>query len=287
MTAPAPDENNIRRTLHVLGLALMLSLSWQLAPCTTVAAQDVQDSQVEIEYVTPRNPAFQSYYDELRRRKVLEELREFLSPIRFPRKVLVKTDGCGADTVPYESGKPIVICYEYVARIVALAPEVATPAGITRENAIAGAFVQTVLHEVSFAVFDLLEVPVWGRRHDAADNLAAFVMLQFGKELAVRILTGATWFFEASNRTWTGSDFASATSPEEQRFYNYLCIAYGGDAPAFKDVVRDTLLKTRRAARCSEEYDKVAFAFQKNIFAHLDPERLRKVQMMQWAKPEN
>jgi hypothetical protein len=147
--------------------------------------------------------------------------------------------------------------------------------------------VQFVLHEMSFAVFDLLEVPVWGREQDAADKLAAFVMLQFGKDLAVRTFTGAVWFFEASNRTWTGSDFASETSTEGQRFYNYLCIAYGEDPGTFGDLVRDTLLKTRRAARCADEYREIDYAFRQTILATLDPDRLRKVQSMSWATPEN
>jgi hypothetical protein len=145
--------------------------------------------------------------------------------------------------------------------------------------------VQFVLHEMSLAVFDLLEVPVWGREHDAADKLATFIMLQFGKDLAVRTITGVVWYFEASNRTWTGSDFASETSSEGQRFYNCLCIAYGGDPDTFGDIVRDTLLTTRRAARCAHEYQLLDYAFKQTILPHLDPDKLRKVQSTQWAKP--
>ena len=67
-------------------------------------------------------------------------------------------------------------------------------------------------------------------------------MLQFGKEVALKVLLGAAWFFEASDRTWTGSDFASVQSPEAQRFYNYLCIAFGSDPATFKFVVDQNLL---------------------------------------------
>jgi len=267
--------------------ALVLVLVWQAVQCAPAKAQDLQESPIDIAYVEPRNATFRPYYEELKRRQVLEELQMFLSPLRLPRKVLVKTDECGQSNIPYESGKPIIVCYEYVARIVSLAPAVKTETGISRENAIIGAFVQFVLHQISYAVFDLLQVPVWGREEDAADKLAAFVMLQFSEDVAVRTLTGAVWFFEASKRTWTGSDFANVASPEPQRFYNYLCVAYGGAPFTFTSIVRDTLLKTIRAPRCAREYQGLADAFEQTILPHLDLDRLKKVQSMQWAKPEN
>ena len=109
---------------------------------------------------------------------------------------------------------------------------------------------QVVLHEMAHALFDVLKVPVFGREEDAADKLAAFIMLQFGKDTAVRALRGSAWFFEASNRTWTGSDFSDVSGTESQRYYNYLCMALGGDRETFTPILRDTLLKTSRAVWC-------------------------------------
>ena len=77
---------------------------------------------------------------------------------------------------------------------------------------IVGAFVQAVLHEVAIATFDILEIPVWGREADAADKLAGFIMVQFGKEVALKVMIGAAWFFEASDRTWTGNPISPASS---------------------------------------------------------------------------
>jgi len=85
---------------------------------------------------------------------------------------------------------------------------------------VVGAFVQVVLQQMSSAVYDVLDVPIWGREQDAADKLAAFLMLQFGKETARKLLNGAAYFFEASDRTWTGSDFSDTRGPDVQRFYN-------------------------------------------------------------------
>ena len=58
-------------------------------------------------------------------------------------------------------------------------------------------------------------------------------MMQFGENAAQTTIFGTARFFDWSARTWTGSDFASAEAPEAQRFYNFLCIAYGGDPIAF------------------------------------------------------
>lgn len=273
----------IRASICVLALFLIS----QVSASAPAFAQDLQDSPIEISYVEPSNPSFRPIYDDLKRRRVLEELQQFISPLRLPRKILVKTDECGRDTVIYERGKPITICYEYVARIVALAPEVQTPKGISRENAIIGAFAQSVLHQVSLATFDILNIPVWGRVEDAADKVTAYVMLQFSKDLAVRMIAGATWFFEASKRTWTGSDFASATSPQIQRFYNYLCIAYGGNPDAFRSNLTYEFLDTARAVRCTNEYRDLDDAFKKTILPHIDPVRLEMVRSMEWARPKN
>ena len=266
--------------------ALLVSSCW--AGVSVNSADSVFDSMIDIAYVEPANPDFRPIYDALRRRRVLEELRLFLSPLRLPHRVLVKTDECGgAMKIPYRSGDPITVCYEYVAEIGRLAPPVSTPRGVSRENAIIGAFVQFVLHEMSYAIFDLLAIPVWGREDDAADKLVAFVLVQFDEALAIRVVTGAVWFFEASERTWTGSDFALETSPESQRFYNFLCIAYGGRPDAFREIVRDSLLQTRRAETCPHEYREERYAFRKTILPHVDPALLTLIRSMDWARPEN
>lgn len=84
----------------------------------------------------------------------------------------------------------------------------------------------------------------------------------------------------------SGSDFASAASPEAQRIYNLLCVAYGSDRATFQPLVRDTLLKTSRARHCIEEYQKLDASFEQAILPHLDPDRLAKVRATRWLAPE-
>jgi Putative metallopeptidase len=49
---------------------------------------------------------------------------------------------------------------------------------------------QMFLHEVSHARFDLLHIPILGHEVDAADQVAAYVMLQLGKDFARTTIVG-------------------------------------------------------------------------------------------------
>ena len=62
---------------------------------------------------------------------------------------------------------------------------------ISLEDAVVGPFVDVLLHELSHAIFDMLKIPLFGKEEDAADQLAAFILLQFGNEVARRTITGA------------------------------------------------------------------------------------------------
>src|SRR5262249_12295054 len=138
-------------------------------------APALPNSRIEIAYVQPTNRSYQPIYDRLKKRQVLEELQRFLTPLRLSRKLSVKVDQCGAKTSPYKSQGPVTICYELIDQIEKIAANVDAS---LRSSAIAGAFIMVVLHEVSHAVFEIQQVPVWGRMEDAADRLAALVMLQ-------------------------------------------------------------------------------------------------------------
>jgi hypothetical protein len=249
---------------------------------TPQAAPDWGNSHVDIAYREPANPNFQPIRERLMKRKVLEQLRLFLSPLQLPRNLLVQIDQCNAESRPYQPGGPVTICYEYVAKVAQIAPAKTPPGGLPRESMIVGAFVQTVLHQVSLAVFDILDIPVWGREYDAADKLAGFIMVAFGKEVAQKVLIGAAWFFDASDRTWTGTEFASPQSPEAQRLFNYLCIAFGSDPASFKFLLEQNLLPTQRAQRCNQEYYSLRAAFMKTIMPHVDQALLKRVQAASW-----
>jgi Putative metallopeptidase len=281
----------------LLGLALLcLPAAAQHAP-----AQQLQNPNIEIAYVEPANADYRPIYERLKARKVLEELRAFLAPLKLPKKIMVNIDQCNAPDRMYQPDGPVTVCYEYIAQLEQLAAKIPadgkTQRGVTRDDAIVGAFVQVVLQRMASAVFDQLGVPIWGREQDAADKLAGFLMLQFGTDTARKLLNGAAYFFEASDRTWSGSDFSDVRGTESQRFYNYLCVAYGGDKRAFSDFVQTNTLKNskqrvdllpeERATQCAHEYDVLKWGFDTMIMPSIDRDLLQKVLARKWLRPND
>jgi hypothetical protein len=266
--------------------AFVLMLS-PLLPATPAAAQApaaLQNPQIEIVYGQPSNANYRPIYDRLKKLQVLEELKQFLVPLKLPRKLTVQVDQCGAATRPYKPGGPATICYELVEQIERVAAK--TEENL-RETVLVGTFVQAVFHEVALAVLDILQVPIWGRREDAADRLAGFIMLQFGEDVARQTVIGTGVFFEASGKTWTGSQFADVNSPEPQRYFNFLCMAYGGAPKVFEGLAKaegdaKPILPEDRAGRCADEYAQVRKAFNLRIMPFVDPDLVVRVKASQW-----
>jgi Putative metallopeptidase len=240
------------------------------------------NEQIEIDYRRPSDPAFQAIHDRMTKLQVLEQFRQFMAPLRLPRKLVVRVEQCGAEARRYRNEGPVTVCYELIDRIERIAAKAEEGA---RKTIILGTFIQVLMHDVALAVFDILQVPVWGRLQDAADNFAAFVMLQFGDDLARLTIGGSTDFFLLSGKTWTGVDFASADSPERQRYFNYLCMAYGSDKKTFEYLATgiEPMLPQRRAKWCGEDYERFRTFFYLRIMPHIEPDLLVKVRALQWS----
>jgi Putative metallopeptidase len=268
----------------VIGAAFISSLlnpAFDKARAAAQEAETVRNEQIETTYGRPSDPVFQAVYERLTKLRVLEQFTQFMAPLRLPRKLVVMVDRCGAAARPYKPQGPVTVCYELLDKIERVAAKADQGA---RETVIVGTFIQVLLHEVAHAVFDILQVPVWGRAEDAADNFAAFVMLQFGDDLARRTIRGSTEFFLLSDRAWTGTDFAAVGSPERQRYFNYLCMAYGSDRKTFEFLVNSAppVLPPRRAKWCNEEYETFRMFFYVRIMPYIDPDLLVAVRSKQW-----
>jgi len=174
----------------------------------------------------------------------------------------------------------VTICYELVEQI-----EQTAANGRRRDagrTAIAGAY-HSGSRFMSWRTesSDVLQIPwFWGRSEDAADRLAALVMLQFGRgSCGPHHRRGDGVLYCFAKKPGTGSAFADVSSPEEQRYYNYLCIAYGGAPISFKSLVTPDKdgqqdLPTRRAVRCQDEYRQILKAFNLWVMPYVDPNLL-------------
>ena len=203
----------------------------------------------------------------------------------------LKTLGCDGVANAFYQRPELKICYEYLDDIRKNMPQETTEAGITPGDAVLGQLFYVVAHEMGHAVFDLYDVPLFGGPEDAADQFAAYMMLQFGKGEARRLIGGAAYsyrnFVHDPKFVVPLEAFSSMHGAPQQRFYNLLCIAYGADSKQFADVVEKGYLPRKRAATCRAEYHEVAFAFRQLIAPHLDQELMNRVFDKAWLpEPE-
>ena len=278
----------MKRFLITLGFLLVAV--GPAAPAPSAWAQPwrgLRNSMIEIAYFPPRTASNQATYELLKRRQVLEELSAFLAPLRLPRKLRVEMLECHVINAFYIPDQGVKLCYELPAYVAHIASRIRIRSGFTKDDVIVGAFVWVVLHEIGHAVFDMLQVPVLGREEDGADQVAAFVMLNFGKAIARRTLTGSAQFLRATDVPMWGSAFADEHGSPLQRFYNLLCIAYGGLPDTFQDLVEAGTLPTERAQGCAREYEQVNFAFAETILPHVDQDLLKQGQSIAWAQWES
>ena len=169
-------------------------------------------------------------------------------------------------------------------------PNEDNPEGLSPADAAVGQFFFATLHEVGHAIFDILNVPMFGHEEDAADNFATYIMLQFGEGQAHRLIGGAAWSWRAYLGDYKKnpvvptrlSAFAGDHGLPQERFYNLICLALGADHAGFADL--ENYLPATRAPHCSYEYQKLVRAFEKEITPHIDQEVARQVLDTNWLQ---
>jgi hypothetical protein len=247
---------------------------------------DLQPNRIRIEYEEPHSADLRPVYELMMRRRPLQKIREIFSPLRLPLELTVKTKECGMSNAWYQR-PTITICYEYLRDLHQTAPKGTSPEGITPADAVVGQCLYTASHEMGHAVFDLLDVPLFGRPEDDADQFAAHMLIQLGKNEAHQLIEGAAYLYNdyVKNPTITVPviAFADVHGAPMQRLYNLLCLAYGANSDQFSDVVDKGYLPKSRVPACKMEWDEVDFAFHKLIYPYLDQELLNDVLSKSWV----
>jgi hypothetical protein len=157
--------------------ALFLIGSDPIAVADPAKPSDDQPNRIRIEYGEPKTPQNLATYKLLKEHHALERFQEIFSPFRLPIDLTLKLKDCdGVSNSWYE--RPVVtICYEYVDDIRKNLPtdnksDDPVFVGISSRDAMFGQFFYVVAHEMGHTMFDLLDVPLFGRAEDAADGFA-------------------------------------------------------------------------------------------------------------------
>lgn len=271
-------------------LALLAPLLWAASAGAQTPPDLQPNARTMIDYIEPRDPRYQDVYERMKKRQLLEQLALFLSPLKLPRTLRLQTKQCNEINAYYDPlEQSLNICYEIILYGEEKAPKTVTSQGITRQEAIVGNLLDTVLHELGHGVFDILQIPVLGKEEDAADEFSAFLMLQFGKDVARIGINGAAFYYiaSASDRAGTKPAYYDVHGMSQQRIVNYLCLGYGAQPATFQDFVDKGLLPKSRAANCQREYEQVKQAFVLTVLPHIDQELMKQVQARQWVFPDD
>jgi hypothetical protein len=273
-------EHRIMKTFTLVLAGVFLSCA--VGP---VDAARLKPNRIDIEYVTPKSRDHQKLFEIAKERRLLEKLRVILAPLRLPRRLLFKLEGCDGESNAWYDNNVVTVCYEFLDEISRNAPLETTPAGVTPIDAVVGPVVDVFLHETGHAIFELLRIPVFGREEDAADFFSAFLMLQLGKEDARRLIGGTAYQYKNELKdVWTQQKFANEHSTPAQRFYNVLCLAYGADHGTFNFVIDSGFLPKERAEFCTTEYTQIAYAFDRLVRPFIDKKLARKAHHT-WLPP--
>jgi hypothetical protein len=245
-------------------------------------------NRIDIAYGEPKSATNEPAYQLLKEHRVLEKIRELLSPLRLPHRVLLQTSDCHGISNAFANEENVAVCYEYVNDIWKNAPEHQTPTGIAPIDTVIGPLMDVFLHEAGHATFKSLQIPLFGREEDAADQFSTYIMLQFDKEEARRLILGTAYQYKgdlaAPTITVKQQAFADEHGTPAQRFFNLLCTAYGSDPKLFADVVEKGFLPEDRAVGCEREYIQLSHAFRTLINPHIDRKLARNLHK-RWLPP--
>jgi len=276
---------SIATILMAVGLLLAAAAA---ATQKASAAPKAKANSIDIDYVEPKLAANQAVYKLVKEQQGLEKIRDLLSPLRLPHRLLLQTRDCEGTSNAFSNEDSVIVCYEYLNDIWKSVPEKTTPGGVAPIDALIGPFMDVFLHEAGHAVFASLKIPLFGREEDAADQFSTYIMLKFDKDEARRLILGNAYQYKGdlSSPTLTikQPSFADEHGTPAQRFYNLLCTAYGADPKFFGDFVEKGFLPEDRAVICEREYLQLVNAFDTLIGPHVDKALAQKLHK-RWLPP--
>jgi hypothetical protein len=274
--------------LGVVVIALTLSALHSVDAQTAKVVRTWKSNSIDIQYAEPQSAEHRQVLQLVKEGRTLEKIQALLSPLRLPRRLLLKTQGCDGVSNAWYDGEAVTVCYEYLDELWKNAAQETTPAGIAPIDTLIGPVVDVFLHEAGHAVFDILEVPLFGREEDAADQFSVYIMLKLEKDEARRLIKGNAYQYKGDVQSSTVSmplkKFANEHGTPSQRFFNVLCLAYGADKVLFADFVSKGYLPQERSEGCEDEYAQVDRAFRRLIMPSVDVKLARNLHK-RWLVP--
>lgn len=127
-----------------------------------------------------------------------------------------------------------------------------------RDDFIRDNLIAVFYHEFGHALIDRLSLPIYGQEEDAADVASVMLMDRLYEN------ERATEMVIATANSFNGEVILSGDEEpaywgvhgiDEQRYYNTICVFYGGDPEAREDMITLMGLPEERAEGCADEFD--------------------------------
>ncbi|SLN46272.1 hypothetical protein PSA7680_02369 [Pseudoruegeria aquimaris] len=157
-----------------------------------------------------------------------------------------------------------------IAQHAAALAVLALPA-LANEEEIRAGFVEANLlgifyHELGHALIDLEGVPIFAQEEDAADVFSILLIDALFDETTAQVIAEDTaygFLGEVYLKEEAGEDTAwwDVHGPDEQRFYNTVCLFYGAAPEEREGLAVDLGLPEERADYCPEEFDQALDAW--------------------------
>jgi hypothetical protein len=220
-------------------------------------------------YPAVRNAQYNTMRQQVQAEQRMETFAQQLNAnFPLPRNVPLMFGECGDPNAFYSPRDgSVTFCYEMIDYLNGIFSRSSSNPDELRE-AMDGAFAFIMMHEVGHALRHQLDLPVTGREEDAADQLAALVLLQDGDKGANAAVAGAL-ALQTGNQ-FDDSDYADEHSLGPQRLYNIVCWIYGSDPQKYQHWVTNGVLPQARAVRCPAEYEQMAKAWTRLLGMHYD-----------------
>jgi hypothetical protein len=138
---------------------------------------------------------------------------------------------------------------------------------------VSGNMLFVLLHELAHAAMTELDLPVLGRKEDAADSFAALTLIHIKSGFSDSVLTEAAkgWFL-ADRRDRKEGDpipYYDEHGLNQQRAFQIVCYMVGADPIRFMDLAAETKLPKNRQESCAEDYRDAAKSWGVVLQPHL------------------
>lgn len=218
------------------------------------------NAQLEVHEPAVQSPQYVEMATAMHEAKLLEEFVAAINEtVKLPTAVGVRFAECGQANAFYSpKDQQISMCFELLEHYYqTMAGQYDTEDAL--DEAVMGAFVLVLFHELGHALVHVLDLPITGREEDAVDQLAAWAMIDDDSGDDAVLNAALTYYINAERGGGNIEDstFADEHSLDKQRFFNLVCWVYGSNPDKHEGLVGDDFLPAARAERCPGEYQQI------------------------------